>query len=77
MSQFQEIQLHLAYLASCNEREGLRSKECGIILLIALYLFLNLPVLRNEKDASVDHRFVQRDNFFLTCFTMHHAKFEL
>ena len=25
MSQFQEIHLHLAYLASCNEREGMRN----------------------------------------------------
>ena len=64
VSQFQEIHLHLAYLANCNEREGLMSKECGIILLIALYLFLNLPVIRNEKEASVDHRFIQRENFF-------------
>ena len=28
------------------------------------YLFLNLPVIRNEKDASVYHRFIQREDFF-------------
>ena len=71
VSQFQEIHLHLAYLASCNEREGLRFKECGIILLIALYLFLNLPVIRNEKETSVDHRFIQRENFF--CYLLYDA----